>query len=104
MALPLLVVVLLGVAQVVVVAVHQIALVNAARDAVRAASVSAEPDTAARAAAARLMPEADCAASVEGNTVTVTLTSQDGTDVPLIGAVIPTVDLTSHATMTLEPP
>lgn len=110
LALPLVALLLLGVAQVMAVAVHRMAVVHAARDAVRAASVSADPAIAARLAAARTLSDATVTVTLAGpaaageGTVTVAVVSRDDTEVPLIGAVIPPVELEARATMALEPP
>lgn len=103
LALPLLAVALLGAAQVVVIATRQVTVVHAARDAVRAASVSADPTTAAALAVGRTLPEARAATVVDGDVVTVTVTVVDPTDVPLVGALLPALTLESRAAMGVEP-
>jgi Flp pilus assembly protein TadG len=105
-ALPLVVVLLLGIIQVVLVAGDQIALELAARDGARAASVAADPASAARRgamAATRLRP-LDVAATVEATHVSVTVGYTNPTGVPLIGAVIGDVELSASVTLAREPP
>jgi Flp pilus assembly protein TadG len=104
--LPLVVVLVLGVLQVALVGRDQLALELAAREAARAAAVSADPATAARTAAARVTPLAplDVGVSVGGDTVTVTVGHVNHTDVAIVGRLIGDVDQSARATMALEPP
>jgi Flp pilus assembly protein TadG len=106
LAMPLVVVVMLAVVQLVVVISESLAVQLAAREAARAASVSAQPDAAARAAASRSVGLQPMRISVNvGNgTVTASVAYVSPTDVPLIGALIPSVALRSSVTMALEPP
>ena len=94
LALPVVVVLLLGMLQVALVGRDQLAIELAAREAARAAAVSADPAAAARLAADRvttLRPLA-LAVSVGGDTVTVTVSHPSATDVALIGHLIGDVD------------
>ena len=106
LALPLVMVLVLGVVQVIVVTSHRAAVERLARDGARAASVSADPGGAARAAVergTRLRPvEVDTATSA--SSVTVSVRYVDPTSVPVVGAVIGDVALEATATMPLEPP
>lgn len=106
LALPLLVVLLLGVVQVAVVVRDQLAVQLAAREGARAAAVSRSPREAATAAAVRAVDVAplDIAVSTHAGLVTVTVTLRERTDVPLIGALLPDVTLQATVTMALEPP
>ncbi|MDJ0770328.1 MAG: TadE/TadG family type IV pilus assembly protein [Ilumatobacter sp.] len=103
--LPLVVVLVLAVVQVVVVVRDQLAVELAAREGVRAASVSAAPSTAAQraAAAATSLTPLQVETNV-GNTVTVTVRHRSRTDVPIIGRLIGDVDVVGTATMAREPP
>jgi Flp pilus assembly protein TadG len=106
LALPVLVVFLLGLLQVALVARDQLAVELAAREAARAASVSADPSGAASRAAHRatsLQPLA-VDVTVGATAVTVTVRHHDTTDVPIVGPLIADVDLQATATMALEPP
>jgi hypothetical protein len=106
LALPVVVVLLLGMLQVALVGRDQLAVELAAREAARAAAVSADPRSAARLAAERvtaLRPLA-VAVSVGTHTVRVTVTHPSATDVALIGRVIGEVELRAAVTMALEPP
>lgn len=114
LALPLLVVMSLGIVQVAVVVRHRLAVQEAARLAARAAAVSPDPHRTASmvgAAAAGLR-----AATVEVRlgriptasgrlaVVTVIVRDTDPTDVPLVGMLVPDAGLEADVTMALEPP
>jgi hypothetical protein len=86
------------------VARDQLAVVHAAREAVRAASV--DPDPAAAAEAARLVLPG---AAVElgrrpppGRPVVVTVTYTSPTDLPLVGPLLPDPRLSARAVMRVE--
>ncbi len=106
LVLPLVVVLLLGLLQVALVGRDQLALELAAREAARAAAVSADPAGAARAAAARVirLEPLTVDIAVRGDAVTVTVSHRSRTDVPLAGRLIDDVELRARATMALEPP
>lgn len=109
LATPVLCLLLLGIVQVTVVVRDQLAVIEAARVGARAAAVAADPGGAASAAATGI---ADTAApssvrvstAINGGYVTVTVTAESATDVPLIGALLPDVEVSGRATMILEPP
>jgi Flp pilus assembly protein TadG len=105
LTLPFLCVVLLGVGQVAVVARDRLAVQLAAREAARAASVATD-HAAARLAAERVVSLRPLQVSVtEGaGTITVTVAYDDPTDVPVVGAVLPTVTVSATVTMAVEPP
>jgi Flp pilus assembly protein TadG len=104
--LPLVVVLLLGMLQVALVGRDQLALELAASEAARAAAVSADPSTAARAAVQRVtaLTPVTVDVTVHGDAVTVTLRHRSATDVPLAGRLVGDVELRAQATMALEPP
>ena len=79
LALPVVVVLLLGMLQVALVGRDQLAIELAAREAARAAAVSADPAAAARLAAERVtsLRPLQVAVSVGGDTVTVTVSSPE---------------------------
>lgn len=106
LALPLVVVLVLGIVQLVVVARDQLAVELAAREGARAAAVAAEPSGAATAAAesAVSLRPLSVATYDDGRRITVTVRHRTATDVPLIGAVIGDVEVTGTATMLREPP
>ena len=108
LALPVLCLLLLGIVQFAIVIRDQLAVIEAARAAVRAASVSADPGGAAAVAANDAvgsgLPSARTSTSLSGQYVTVTVTMINSTDVPLIGFLLPDVQVQSSATMILEPP
>ncbi len=106
LALPVVVVLLLGLLQVALVGRDQLAIELAAREAARAAAVSAEPATAARLAADRVTSLRPLRVAVRagGDTVTVTVTYASATDVALIGRFIGDVELRATVTMAVEPP
>ena len=104
-ALPLVVVALLAIAQVAVVVRNEIAVELAAREAARAASVSADPVGSARRAAQRAVAlPVEVSTSVGADSVTVTVTHVDPTDVAVIGAAIGAITHRATVTMALEPP
>jgi Flp pilus assembly protein TadG len=104
--LPMVVVLLLGLLQVAVVGRDQLALELAAREAARAASVSADPTRAAGAAARRVTTLAPLGVAVaaRAGSVTVTVTRVNPTDVPLAGRFVADIELRARATMAWEPP
>ena len=106
LGLPLLCLMLLAVVQVAVVARHQLAVDAAARDAARAASVAADPSSAATAAARRAVAlhPIDVATSARADAITVTVRYVERTTVPMVGVLLPDVVLRSSATMLVEPP
>jgi Flp pilus assembly protein TadG len=106
LALPVVVVLLLGMLQVALVGRDQLAIELAAREAARAAAVSAEPAAAARLAAERTtsLRPLQVAVSPGGDTVTVTVGYTSTTDVAMIGRLVGDVALQASVTMALEPP
>ena len=106
--LPLVVGLLLAIVQAGVLARDQILVTHAAREAVRAAAVDADPE-AARRAAERAGPlavdrlDADVVERGEvGGRVTVVVRYRAPTRVPLLGAFIDDVVLDATATMRVE--
>jgi Flp pilus assembly protein TadG len=105
-ALPVVVVMVLGIVQLVVVVRDQLAVELAAREAARAASVSASPEAAASRAAneATTLRPLAVATQVDGDRVTVSVACVSATDVPLVGAFIADITVTAEVTMSREPP
>ena len=106
LALPLVMVILLGAVQVALVARDQIGVVHAAREAARAAAVSADPQADASEAALG-------ATTLDRSRLTVAVAESDGrvrvdiayqapTDVPLVGGLLDDVRLTATAIMRVE--
>lgn len=106
LAMPLVVVFVLGVLQVALVARDQLALELAAREAARAASVSADPVGAAAAAAGRVadLHPLDVSVTVHGDVVRVRVGYTNRTDVAIVGAAIGDVALSATAVMAFDPP
>jgi Flp pilus assembly protein TadG len=106
LVLPVVVVLLLGMLQVALIGRDQLALELAAREGARAAAVSADPTSAARAAADRVtsLHPVSVDVSVAATTVTVTVRHRSVTEIAVIGRLIDDVDLQATATMALEPP
>jgi len=106
LCLPLLCVFLLAVVQLVVIVRDQLAVQLAAREAARAASVTTSAGASAQSAAEHSVALQPLLVSTDSSadTVTVTVTHLTHTDVPLIGALIPDVDVEATVTMALEPP
>jgi len=104
LVLPLIVFGLLAILQVGLVARDQVAVVHAAREAARAASV--DPDAGrATSAARRVLADANVhvgSRPAVGQPITVDVTYHDRTDVPLVGAVFPDLDLHARAVMRVE--
>ncbi len=104
-ALPLIVIVMLAIAQVGGSIRNEIAVELAAREGARAAAVSADSSGSASAAARRAVAlPMDVSVSSNGTTVSVTVTYVDPTDIAIIGAAIGPVTHTATATMAIEPP
>ena len=103
-ALPIIVIAMLAIAQVGVAVRNEVAVELAAREGARAAAVT--PDQSAAGAAARRAVDLpmDVTVSVDATTVTVTVTYVDPTDIAIIGAAIGPVTHTATATMAIEPP
>ena len=104
LVLPLVVFGLLAILQVGLVARDQVAVVHAAREAARAASVDPDPGRASR-AARRVLAGADVHVGSRpkvGQPITVDVTYHDRTDVPLVGAIFPDLDLHARAVMRVE--
>ena len=104
--MPIVVVFVLGVFQVALVARDQLAIELAAREAARAAAVSADPAGAANAAARRVvgLDPIDVSVSVAGDIVRVRVRYTNPTDVAIIGNALGDVTLEATAAMALEPP
>ena len=106
LCLPLVCLLLLGVVQIAVVVRDQLAVVLAAREAARAAAASADPQGAGADAASRSIALRPLRVDVvdAGDTVTASVHHRAETSVPLIGALLPDIDLVGRATMAIEPP
>ncbi len=103
-ALPIVVIAMLAIAQVGVAVRNEVAVELAAREGARAAAVSADPAAAGAAARRAVELPMDVAVSVDATTVTVTVTYVDPTDIAIIGAAIGPVTHRASATMAIEPP
>lgn len=108
LVLPVVLLVLLLVVQVGLVGRDQVLVVHAAREAARAAAVG-EPDAQVRAAAARAGPlvASRLRVTVErrggpGGDVTVRISYRCPTDLPLIGPLVPDLDLQAEVVMRQE--
>lgn len=106
MLLPIVVLFLCGLIEIALVGRDQLALELAAREAARAAAVSATPAVAADRAAqgATTLSPLVVATAASGDTVTVTVSYRHVPSVPLIGRLLDPVELTATATMAWEPP
>jgi Flp pilus assembly protein TadG len=106
LALPVVVLLLLGLLQVALVGRDQLAVELAAREAARAAAVSADPVAAARLAAERVTPLRPLQVSVNAGAavVTVTVSHPSATDVAMVGRFVGDVILRASVTMAVEPP
>jgi TadE-like protein len=102
--LPVMVLVALAIIQVALIARDQLAVVHAAREAARAASVDPDP-SAAEEAAHRTVPDAlvDVTDRPEvGEEISVVVVHVSATDLPLVGPLIPDVTQVARATMRVE--
>ncbi len=104
LALPIVLIVILGMTQVGVAIRNELAVELAAREGARAASVSANPTGAASSAATAAvdLPIA-VATQVSGGRITVTVTYVDPTDVAVIGRFLGPSTHSATATMAFEP-
>ncbi len=104
LVLPFLVVLLLAIVQVALIARDYVAVVHAARAAVREASVDAGTGRV-RAAATHVLPGAKIdigPRGAVGDPITVTVHYTAHTDVPLVGALFPDQTLNATSQMRLE--
>lgn len=105
LAMPILCLLLLGVVQTAVVVLDQLLAMEAARVGARAASVAADTTSAGQGAAQRVLHGVgDASVVVSGDAVTVRVSIVNGTDIPMIGLLLPDVTVEASATMVLEPP
>ena len=105
LALPIVVLMSIGLLLVGVAVRNELAVELAAREGARAAAVSADPAAAATRAANRAITlPIDVAITSDGRSVTVTVTYVDPVDVAVIGALIGPVTHAASATMMFEPP
>lgn len=103
-ALPIVVIAMLAIAQVGVAVRNEVAVELAAREGARAAAVTTDQSAAGAAARRAVDLPMDVTVSVDAQTVTVTVTYVDPTDIAIIGAAIGPVTHTATATMAIEPP
>lgn len=104
LVLPLLVLAMLALVQVAQLVRDHLAVVQAAREAVREASVDPDPARAA-AAARRIVPTADVRVGARppaGGPVEVEVRYRAVTDVPLVGVLFPDPELHARAVMRAE--
>lgn len=105
LTLPLIVIIVLMFLQVLVVVLERVQVINATRNAVRAAVVSADPVSAANRAARRsYSAEFSVNTQVSDDWVKVEISRRVTTDLPIVGRFIPDFDIASSFTMMLEPP
>jgi Flp pilus assembly protein TadG len=102
LVMPVVVLLLMAALQVALVVRDQLAVVGAARDAARAASIGENPDNSVAAAGLTSARTALNATRHDGM-VTVTIRYRAPTNVPLIGAFVGDIALHADATMRLEP-
>lgn len=104
LVLPLIVFGLLAILQVGLVVRDQVAVVHAAREAARAASVDRDPGRAVH-AARRVLARADVRVGARprvGELIRVEVEYHSRTDLPLVGALFPDPDLHANAVMRVE--
>lgn len=104
LALPIITLLALLLVQVALLGRDQLAVVHAAREAARAASVDADPG-AAREAARRVLPGARVHTGrrpAPGRPLTATVTYRSPTDVPVVGRLLPDRVISARAVMRVE--
>jgi hypothetical protein len=104
LVLPLVVFALLAILQVGLVVRDQVAVVHAAREAARAASVDPDPSRAVG-AAKRVLADAQVDVGSRpkvGGPIAVEVRYHDRTDLPLVGPLFPDLDLHARAVMRVE--
>jgi hypothetical protein len=104
LVLPLVVFGLMAVLQVGLIVRDQVAVIHAAREAARAASVDRDPGRAVR-AARRVLARAEVDVGARprlGEPITVAVEYHARTDLPLVGPLFPDPDLRAKATMRVE--
>jgi hypothetical protein len=102
--LPLIVFAVLAVLQVGLVVRDRVAVVHAAREAARAASVDPDPSRAVK-AARRTLPDAEVAVGARpavGEPISVEVSYRSVTDLPLVGALFPDPVMRSRTVMRVE--
>ncbi len=113
LVLPFVVISLLLLMQVLIIVLAHVQVVNAARNGVRAAAVSAQPSQTAESVALRSLAgptdgktrsDISVHTTTDARWVTVTVTQHLVTDLPIIGRFISDLDISSHFSMLLEPP
>ena len=105
LALPAVLLALLGVVQAGLVVADHVRTVHVAREAARAVAVDGRPGAASAAVAAAGGDGCTAATSrpsETGATLVVTVTCASPTDVPLVGALVPDLEVRSRASMRVE--
>ncbi|MFT4774170.1 MAG: Flp pilus assembly protein TadG [Ilumatobacter sp.] len=104
LALPVMLIMMLGLVQVGVAIRNELAVELAAREGARAAVVSSDPSSAANRAARRSVAlPLDVSTQTTPDDVVVTVTYTDPTDVPIIGRFLGPSTHQATATMATEP-
>lgn len=104
-ALPMLVLVVLGAAQIGLTIRNELAVELAAREGARAAATAADTSGAAHAAALRAVDlPVQVSTRRQGGAVQVTVTYTDPTSIAIIGRFIAPITHVATVTMALEPP
>jgi len=104
LVLPLLLMAMLALIQVGLLVRDHLAVVHAAREAAREASVAPDPDRAVQ-AARRTLPGADVDVGARpevGGSIAVDVRYRSVTDVPLVGLLFPDPELHARAVMRVE--
>lgn len=105
LCLPLLCTLLLGVVQVAVITRDRLAVQLAAREGARAAAIGGDERAVRRAVAAAVSLEPlHVRIERRAGQARVTVGYRDPTDVPLLGALLPDVEVRITVTMAAEPP
>jgi TadE-like protein len=110
LALPIAVIVILGVVETALIAGDQLRLSHASREAARVAVVDTDPDASRRSLDAQGFPGADVRVTpppsgrIQGDPLTVSVRYRRSSRVPLIGRIFDGLELRASATMRIEQP
>lgn len=102
LALPMVAMALLLVVQVLVVGVARLRVQDVTRDAARTAAVSSDPPSSVAAILNDRLPGARSTVAGGPSTITVTLRYRIATDVPLVGQLVPDVEVVAQSSFRRE--
>lgn len=105
LCLPLVLIVMLTMAQLVIIGLQKVRLVHTTREAARSAAIAGDPATsAARAVESLGARDVEVVTSTDEGWVTVRVRQTFRTDIPVVGPWLPDIELEEEVTMLREPP